>query len=69
MGRGDRAPFKLGMGPSRVDPRAAELAAGRWPEKKCGLAAGKIAASRQPAGKMPQNVQLKVALPRDVNKN
>src|SRR6218665_1534585 len=34
-----------------VYPRAAELAAGRRPEKKCGLAAGKIAASRQPAGK------------------
>ena len=31
-----------------LDPRAAELAAGR---KKCGLAAGKIAASRQPGRK------------------
>jgi len=30
-----------------LDPRAAELPAGRQPEKKCGLAAGKIAASRQ----------------------
>ena len=34
-----------------LDPRAAELAAGRRPEKKCGLAAGKIAASRQPGRK------------------
>jgi len=34
-----------------VDPRAAELAAGRRPEKICGLAAGKIAASRQPGRK------------------
>ena len=35
----------------QVDPRAAELAAGRRPEKKCGLAAGKNAASRQPGRK------------------
>jgi len=35
----------------QVAPRAAELAAGRRPEKKCGLAAEKIAASRQPGRK------------------
>jgi len=34
-----------------VDPRAAELAAGRRPKKKCGLAAGKNSASRQPGRK------------------
>ena len=34
-----------------LDPRAAELAAGRRPRKKCGLAAEKIAASRQPGRK------------------
>src|SRR6218665_3744801 len=34
-----------------LDPRAAELAAGRRPGKKCGLAAGKNAASRQPGRK------------------
>src|SRR6218665_3967232 len=43
-----------------LDPRADELAAGRRPEKKCGLAAGKIAASRQPgqtnAAKCPVKV-------------
>jgi len=53
---------------SLLDLRAAELAAGR---KKCSLAAGKIAASRQPGrkkyvAKPPPKVQ-KAALPRDVN--
>src|SRR6218665_1911600 len=33
---------------SCIDPKAAELAAGRRPGKKCGLAAGKNTASRQP---------------------
>ena|SRR6218665_1875192 len=56
--------------PTRVDPRAAESAAGR---KKSGLAAGKIVASRQPGRKKnavrpPPNFRLKAALPRDVNK-
>ena len=50
----------------QVDPRAAELAAGRRPEKKCALAVGKNAASRQ---QDRENVRLKVTLPRDVNKN
>src|SRR6218665_1577489 len=36
---------------SHLDPRAAELAAGRRPGKKFGLAARKIAASRQPGRK------------------
>jgi len=31
----------------QFDLRATEIAAGRWLEKNCGLAAGKIAASRQ----------------------
>src|SRR6218665_1512152 len=40
--------------------------------KKCGLASGKIAASRQPGRKIngakpPQNIQLKAVLPRDDN--
>ena len=44
------------------------MAAGR---KKCGLAAGKIAASRQPGGKKyaakpPPNIRLKAALPGDI---
>src|SRR6218665_3590457 len=44
----------------------------RRPEKLFYLAAGKIAASRQPgrkinAAKTPPNVRLKAALPRDVN--
>ena len=52
-------------------PLAAELAAGRWPGKNCGLAAGKITASRQPgrkinAAKPPPNIWLKAALPRGV---
>jgi len=55
-----------------VDPRAAEIAAGRRPEKNYGLAAGKITASRQPgrkinAAKPPPNIRLKAALPRGVN--
>ena len=54
------------VGRPPLDPRAAELAAGRRPEKKCGLAAGKNAASRQ---QDRENVRLKVTLPRDVNKN
>src|SRR6218665_77366 len=36
---------------TQLDPRAAELAAGRRPEKKCGLAHGKISASCQPGRK------------------
>src|SRR6218665_3941206 len=44
----------------------------RRPKKNCGLAAGKIAASRQPgrkinAAKPPPKIRLKAALPRDVN--
>jgi len=52
-----------------IDPRAAELGLGR---KKCGLAAGKIAVSRQSgrkksAAKPPPKIRLKAALPRNVN--
>src|SRR6218665_3436898 len=57
----------------RLDPRAAELAAGRR-AKKNAVAAGKIAASRQPGGKInsakpPPKIRLKAALglPCDVN--
>ena len=57
-----------------VYPRAAELAAGHRREKNCGLAAGKIAASRQPdrkkyAAKPPPKIRLKAAFLRDLNKN
>ena len=57
-----------------IDPRAAELAAGRRPKKNCGLAVGKIAASRQPGRKKyaampPPKIRLTAAFPRDVNKN
>jgi len=45
----------------------------RRPEKNYGLAAGKIAASRQPgrkkyAAKPPPKIRLKAAFPRDVKK-
>ena len=51
----------------RLDSRAAEIAAGRPPEIKCGLAAGKIAASHQPGrkkilAKPPTNVRLSHAM-------
>ena len=54
-----------------VDPRAAELAADRRPEKMR-LSRRKIVASRQPGRKMNAakplpNVRLKAALPRNVN--
>ena len=58
---------------AKLDPRAAELAAGRRPETNCGLAAGKIAASRQPgrkkyAAKPQPKIRLTAAFPRDVKK-
>src|SRR6218665_1575571 len=53
-------------------PRPPSRRISRRPEKLFGLAAGKIAASRQPdrkinVAKPPPNVRLKAALPRDVN--
>src|SRR6218665_2653086 len=55
----------------KVDPRAAELAAGRG-QKTPRLSRQKIAASRQPgrkinAAKPPLNIRLKAALSRNVN--
>src|SRR6218665_2987910 len=38
------------------------------PRKKCGLAAGKMWLAVSRSGKLPQNVRLKVVLPRDVKK-
>jgi len=56
---------------STLDLGAEELAGGRRPEKKCGLSAGKIAASCQPGrkkyAKPPPNIWLKSALSSDVN--
>src|SRR6218665_3821800 len=60
------------MGSHVLGTRPPSRRISRWPEKKCGLAAGKIAASRQPsrkkyAAKPPPKVRLKAALPRNVN--